>query len=130
MLLHLLVLAPFVAAILMVLNSKEDYKAATHMAILFGLVFLGMSLALVSGGNIATSPVEWLWIPGCKGPSYYYLYSHGLGSWMVFLSCGKGGFVESFGQFKILAQIDGRAVFLNNIRAQFTGLFARLRHNV
>ena len=88
MLLHLLVFAPFVAAILMVLNSKEDFKASAHMAILFGVVFLGMSVALVSGGNIATTPVEWLWIPGCKGPSYYYLYSHGLGAWMVFLSCG------------------------------------------
>ena len=57
MLLHLLVFAPFVAAILMVLNSKEDFRSATRMAILFAVVFLGLSVALVSGGNIATTPV-------------------------------------------------------------------------
>ena len=73
MLLHLLVFAPFVAAILMVLNSKEDFKASTHMAILFGIVFAGMSVALVANGNMATTPVEWFHIPGCKGPAYYYL---------------------------------------------------------
>ena len=114
MLLHLLVLAPFVAAILMILNSKEDFKAATHMAILFGLVFLGMSLVLVSGGNIATNPVEWLWIPGCKGPSYYYLYSHGLGSWMVFLSCG----------LSLVALISARGLLGSNYRNFAIGIFA------
>jgi NADH-quinone oxidoreductase subunit M len=114
MLLHLLVLAPFAAAILMVLNSKEDFKAATHMAILFGLVFLGMSVVLVSGGNIATSPVEWLWIPGCKGPSYYYLYSHGLGSWMVFLSCG----------LSLVALISARGLLGVNYRNFAIGIFA------
>ena len=114
MLLHLLVLAPFAVAILMILNSKEDYKAAAHMAILFGLVFLGMSVALVSGGNIATSPVEWLWIPGCKGPSYYYLYSHGLGSWMVLLSCG----------LSLVALISARGLLGVNYRNFAIGIFA------
>ena len=34
MLLHLLVLAPFVAAILMVMTSKEDAKSSSRLAIL------------------------------------------------------------------------------------------------
>lgn len=114
MLLHLLVFAPFVAAILMVLNSKEDFRSATRMAILFAVVFLGLSVALVSGGNIATTPVEWFWIPGCKGPTYYYLYSHGLGAWMVFLSCG----------LSLVALISARGLFGNNYRNFAIGIFA------
>ena len=114
MLLHLLVFAPFVAAILMVLNSKEDFKASTHMAILFGLVFVAMSVALIAGGNMATTPVEWFTIPGCKGPAYYYLYSHGLGSWMVFLSCG----------LSLVALISARGHLDKNYRNFAIGIFA------
>ncbi|WP_290732399.1 NuoM family protein [Fibrobacter sp. UBA3629] len=114
MLLHLLVFAPFVAAILMVLNSKEDFKASTHMAILFGIVFAGMSVALVANGNMATTPVEWFHIPGCKGPAYYYLYSHGLGAWMVFLSCG----------LSLVALISARGHLDKNYRNFAIGIFA------
>ena len=39
MLLHLLVLAPFVAAILMVMTSKEDSKSSSRLAILMGIGF-------------------------------------------------------------------------------------------
>ena len=88
MLLNLLVIAPFVAAILMVLNSKEDSSASSRMAILMGVAFAAMSVALIVTGNQATTPVEWFHIPGTRGPVYYYLYAHGLGAWMVFLSCG------------------------------------------
>ena len=114
MLLHLLVFAPFVAAILMVLNSKEDFKSATHMAVLFAMVFFGMSIALVSLGNVATTPMEWLWIPGSKGPAYYYLYSHGIGSWMVFLSCG----------LSLVALISARGFLGNNYRNFAIGIFS------
>ena len=88
MLLHLLVIAPFVAAILMVLGSKEDFKASSRMAILMGVAFLVMAVMLIAGGDQTTIPMEWFRIPGCKGPVYYYLHAHGLGAWMVFLSCG------------------------------------------
>ena len=97
-----------------VINSKEDFRSATRMAILFAVVFLGLSVALVSGGNIATTPVEWFWIPGCKGPTYYYLYSHGLGAWMVFLSCG----------LSLVALISARGLFGNNYRNFAIGIFA------
>ena len=114
MLLHLLVLAPFVAAILMVLNSKEDFKSATRMAILFALVFFGMSVSLVAQGNVATEPMKWFWIPGSKGPTYYYLYSYGLASWMVFLSCG----------LSLVALISARGRLGRNYRNFAIGIFA------
>ena len=114
MLLHLLVLAPFVAAILMVATSKEDPKSSSRLAFLFGVAFFAMSIALVAGGNQATEPMEWFRIPGCKGPVYYYLYSHGLGAWMVFLSCG----------LSLVALITARNTFEKNYRNFAIGIFA------
>ena len=86
MLLHLLVLAPFAAAILMMATSKEDPKSSSRLAFLFGFAFVALSIALIASGNQATEAIEWFHIPGAKGAVYYYLYSHGLGAWMVFLS--------------------------------------------
>jgi len=114
MLLHLLVLAPFVAAILMVATSKEDPKSSSRLAFLFALAFFGMSIALIAGGNQATDPVEWFRIPGCKGPVYYYLYSHGLGAWMVFLSTG----------LSLVALITARNTTCKNYRNFAIGIFS------
>ena len=114
MLLHLLVLAPFAAAILMVATSKEDPKSSSRLAILFGFAFAAMSVALVAHGNQATNPVEWFRIPGCKGPVYYFLYSHGLGAWMVFLSCA----------LSLVALISGRNYFCKNYRNFAIGIFS------
>ena len=86
MLLHLLVLAPFVAAVLMAATSKEDPKSSSRLAFLFGYAFVALSIALIASGNQATEAIEWFHIPGAKGSVYYYLYSHGLGAWMVLLS--------------------------------------------
>ena len=52
MLLHLLVLAPFVAAILMAATSKEDPKSSSRLAFLFGVAFFAMSIALVAATNV------------------------------------------------------------------------------
>ena len=60
MLLHLLVLAPFVAAILMVMTSKDDPKSSSRLAILMGTIFAAMSVALLVSGNVATDAIEWL----------------------------------------------------------------------
>lgn len=114
MLLHLLVLAPFVAAILMVATSKEDPKSSSRLAFLFGLAFVGMSVALIAGGNQATEAVEWFRIPGAKGPVYYYLYSHGLGAWMVLLSTG----------LSLVALITARNTTCKNYRNFAIGIFA------
>lgn len=114
MLLHLLVLAPFAAAILMMATSKEDPKSSSRLAFLFGFTFVALSISLIAAGNQATEAVEWFRIPGAKGPVYYYLYSHGLGAWMVFLSTG----------LSLVALITGRNTFENNYRNFAIAIFA------
>ena len=114
MLLHLLVIAPFVAAILMVLNSRDDSNSSSRMAILMGVAFAVMSVALIVTGNQATAPMEWFHIPGTRGSVYYYLYAHGLGSWMVFLSCG----------LSLVALISARSTTGKNYRNFAIGIFA------
>ena len=114
MLLHLLVLAPFVAAILMVMTSKEDSKSSSRLAILMGIGFTAMSVALVSGGSVSTDAIEWFQIPGCKGPVYYYLTSHGLAAWMVFLSCG----------LSLVALISARGITCRSYRNFAIGIFS------
>lgn len=114
MLLHLLVLAPFVAALLMVATSKEDPKSSSRLAFLFGFSFVAMSVALIASGNQATEAMEWFRIPGAKGAVYYYLYSHGLGAWMVFLSC----------TLSLVALVTARNTLEKNYRNFAIGIFA------
>ena len=114
MLLHLLVLAPFVAAILMVMTSKEDSKSSSRLAILMGIIFATMSVALVAGGTVSTDAIEWFHIPGCKGPVYYYLTSHGLAAWMVLLSCG----------LSLVALISARDITCRSYRNFAIGIFS------
>ena len=114
MLLHLLVLAPFAAAILMMATSKEDPKSSSRLAFLFGFAFVALSIALIAAGNQATDAIEWFRIPGAKGSVYYYLYSHGLGAWMVFLSTG----------LSLVALITGRNTFEKNYRNFAIAIFA------
>ncbi len=114
MLLNLLVIAPFVAAILMVLNSRDDSNSSSRMAILMAAVFTAMSVALIVTGNQATTPIEWFHIPGTRGPVYYYLYAHGLGTWMVFLSCG----------LSLVALISARSTTGKSYRNFAIGIFA------
>ena len=113
-LLHLLVIAPFVAAILMVMTSKEDSKSSSRIAILMGIIFAAMSVALVAGGDISTDPVEWFHIPGCKGPVYYYLFASGISSWMVLLSCG----------LSLVALISARDITCRSYRNFAIGIFS------
>ena len=114
MLLHLLVLAPFVAAILMAATSKEDPKSSSRLAFLFGYAFVALSIALIASGNQATEAIEWFHIPGAKGSVYYYLYSHGLGAWMVLLSTS----------LSLVALMTARNTLDTNYRNFAIGIFA------
>ncbi|MCQ2103388.1 MAG: NADH-quinone oxidoreductase subunit M [Fibrobacter sp.] len=114
MLLHLLVLAPFIAAILMVATSKEDPKSSSRLAFLFGIAFVAMSVALIAGGAQTTQAMEWFRIPGAKGPAFYYLYSSSLSSWMVLLSTG----------LSLVALITARNTTCKNYRNFAIGIFA------
>ena len=114
MLLHLLVLAPFVAAVLMAATSKEDPKSSSRLAFLFGYAFVALSIALIVSGNQATEAIEWFHIPGAKGSVYYYLYSHGLGAWMVLLSTS----------LSLVALMTARNTLDTNYRNFAIGIFA------
>lgn len=114
MLLHLLVLAPFVAAILMVATSKEDPKSSSRMAILLGTAFVAMSVALLVTGNQSTNPMEWFKLPGAKGPVYYFLYNGSFGGWMVLLSTA----------LSLVALISARNTTCKNYRNFAIGIFA------
>ena len=98
----------------MVMTSKEDAKSSSRLAILMGIAFTAMSVALIAGGNVATEAIEWFRIPGCKGPVYYYLYNHGLASWMVFLSCG----------LSLVALISARGITSRSYRNFAIGIFS------
>ncbi len=114
MLLNLLVLAPFAAAMLMVATSKEDPKSSSRMGILLGIAFVAMSIALLVTGNQSTDPVEWFKLPGAKGPVYYFLHSGSFGGWMVFLST----------VLSLVALITARNTACKNYRNFAIGIFA------
>lgn len=114
MLLHLLVLAPFVAAILMVATSKEDPKSSSRMAFLFGIAFVVMSVALLVTGNQSTNPMEWFKLPGAKGPVYYFLYNGSFSGWMVLLST----------VLSLVALVSARNTTCKNYRNFAIGIFA------
>ena len=114
MLLHLLVLAPFAVAVLMMATSKEDPKSSSRLAFLFGFAFVAMSIALIAIGNQATEAIEWFRIPGAKGSVYYYLNGHGLGAWMVFLSTS----------LSLVALMTARNTLEKNYRNFAIGIFA------
>ena len=114
MLLNLLVLAPFAAAMLMAVTSKEDPKSSSRMGILMGVVFAAMSVALLLGGSQSTDPVEWFKLPGAKGPVHYFLYTGSFGGWMVFLSTA----------LSLVALISARNTTCKNYRSFAIGIFA------
>lgn len=114
MLLHILVFAPFLAALLMVAASGRDPKSASRLAILLGSGLVVASVLLILAGSTATNPVEWFFIPGCDATVYYVLASHGFGAWMVFLSC----------VVSLAALVAGKSAFGENYRNFAVGIFA------
>ena len=114
--LHLLVLAPFVAALLMVVTSGFDSKSTSRIAILLGTVFTVFSIRLISVGSLATTPIEWFNLPGTGVTIYYHLMSQGFSAWLVFLSC----FVS------LIALIAAKDSFGINYKNFAIGIFALL----
>lgn len=116
MLLHLLVLAPFAVALLMVATSGFDSKSTSRIAILFGAIFTALSIRLITVGYAATSPIEWFTLPGTSTTLYYSLISQGINVWMVFLST----------TVSLIALIAARESFGNNYKNFAIGIFALL----
>jgi NADH-quinone oxidoreductase subunit M len=86
MLLHLLVLAPFVSALLMLASSGFDSKSTARLAIFFGILISALSVLSIVLGPQSTEAIEWFRLPGTSVPIFYSLASHGINSWLVFIS--------------------------------------------
>lgn len=85
MLLHILVLAPFVAALLVALAGGKGV-ASSRIAIFFSAVFAALSVALIAGGDMNATPIDWFKLPGSDASVKYWLSSNTISAWMVFLS--------------------------------------------
>lgn len=114
--LHLLVLAPFAAALLMVVTSGFDSKSTSRIAILLGAIFTAFSIRLISIGFSSTTPIEWFTLPGTATTVYYTLVSQGISVWLVFLSC----------LISLIALIAAKDCFGVNYKNFAIGIFALL----
>ena len=86
MLLHILVLAPFFAALLVALVGGRGTSA--YRLSLFSAAFLSLaSVALIAGGDLTTTAIDWFKLPGSDASVKYWLGSYTINAWMVFLSC-------------------------------------------
>lgn len=85
MLLHILVLAPFVAALLVALAGGKGV-ASSRIAIFFSAIFAALSVALIAGGDLNATPIDWFKLPGSEASVKFWLASNTLSAWMVFLS--------------------------------------------
>ena len=104
MLLHLLVLAAFVAAILMVMTSKEDSKSSSRLAILMGIAFAAMWL--IVGGH----PVDVLVCMLAYGSfGCIYISSNILAQRIVGLSGNRGIFITFYMGIMVALMIPGIA---------------------
>ena len=86
MLLHILVLAPFFAALLVALvggRGTSAYRLSLFSAALLSLA----SVALIAGGDLTTTAIDWFKLPGSDASVKYWLGSYTINAWMVFLSC-------------------------------------------
>ncbi len=83
MLLHLLVLAPFAAALLTALAGRSH---AARLPLFFGALFTALSIGAIVTGDTATTPIDWFRLPGSEASVKYLLASFTLNTWMVFLA--------------------------------------------
>ena len=79
--LYALILAPFIAAILMTATSQRDGKSAGRLALILGLVPLALVAALFHGGESAVSH-DWFTMPGTHAVVRFALLADGLSLWL------------------------------------------------
>ena len=85
MLLHILVLAPFVAALLIALAGSKGYSS--RLPLFLASCFVSFSVALIALGDVSTTPLPWFKLPGSEASVTYHLGTYTLNAWLVFLSC-------------------------------------------
>lgn len=86
MLLHALILSPFIAALLMTATSQRDGKSAGRLALLLGLVPLGLVSALFKHGSHVSSALNWFVLPGSDAVVRYAFMADGLSLWLAWLA--------------------------------------------
>lgn len=86
MLLHVLVLAPFVAVLLVALVGGRG-TSAYRLSLFSAAVLTVASVALIAGGDATTTAIDWFKLPGSDASVKYLLGSYTINAWLVFLSC-------------------------------------------
>ena len=114
MLLHVLVFAPFLAALLVAVASAGG--RSSRLPILFSAGILAASVALLVNGDTETSPIDWFKLPGSDATVKYWLGTFTVNAWMVFLSS----------LLTLVALISARTSFGGEYRNFAVGLLALL----
>ncbi|HQF55300.1 MAG TPA: NADH-quinone oxidoreductase subunit M [Fibrobacteria bacterium] len=83
--LHLVLAAPFVAAILGFFLSGTDAKSAQRTSLVLALIIAGISFPLIGAGMIATKAVTWFSVPVVGTEIKWLLTSDGVSAWLVAL---------------------------------------------
>lgn len=114
MLLHVLVFAPFLAALLVAVASANG--RSSRLPILLSAGILAASVALLIAGDTETSPIDWFKLPGSDATVKYWLGTFTVNAWMVFLSC----------LLTLVALISARSSFSSEYRNFAVGMLALL----
>lgn len=83
--LHLVLAAPFVAAILSFFLSGTDSKSALRTALILALAVAGVSIPLVGAGTVSTIAHTWFAVPVVGTEIKWLLVSDGLSAWLIAL---------------------------------------------
>ena len=82
MLLHVLVLAPFVAALLVALVGGRG-TSAYRLSLFSAAVLTVASVALIAGGDVTTTAIDWFKLPGSDASVKYLLGSYTINASMA-----------------------------------------------
>ncbi len=84
--LEYILLAPFVAAVFMMLGTGKDGVATTRLAtVLSLLIAIGTSLCLLTSGTLESAQHAWFSLPGTQVDVSFSLRADGLSTWLVLL---------------------------------------------
>ncbi|MEN9354175.1 MAG: hypothetical protein RL318_1500 [Fibrobacterota bacterium] len=82
----LLLLAPFVAALLLAFGSNKEGQSSSRLGLFLGLGIAALAFPLVLCGGCATEPIAWFRIPGISATVNFQLGSDGLSAWLLQLA--------------------------------------------
>ncbi len=83
--LHLVLLAPFAAALLSFFLSGTDARSALRTALVLALVVAGISIPLAAAGTVTSGAYTWFNVPVVGTEVKWLLVSDGVSGWLVAL---------------------------------------------